>query len=153
MRNVFLSAAQELRNGAPDIAAPRGTSPSLARAMTTSQWWDAVGTRVDSARADGVNFVINFETPDTGQRFVIELSGGTLTNIEGYSAENPDATISINRSELDRVIMGQATLPGLLQSGAGQVSGDQAVLLQLASVLVTFDSGFEVLPGTASASN
>ncbi len=153
MRNVFLSAAQELRNGAPDIAAPRGTSPSLSRAMTTSQWWDAVGTRVDSARADGVNFVINFETPDTGQRFVIELSGGTLTNIEGYSAENPDATISINRSELDRVIMGQATLPGLLQSGAGQVSGDRAVLLQLASVLVTFDSGFEVLPGTASASN
>ncbi len=153
MRNVFLSAAQELRNGAPDIAASRGTSPSLARAMTTSQWWDAVGTRVDSARTDGVNFIINFETPDTGQRFVIELSGGTLTNIEGYSAENPDAIISINRSELDRVIMGQATLPGLLQSGAGQVSGDQAVLLQLASALVTFDSGFEVLPGTASASN
>jgi len=27
MRNVFLSAAQELRNGAPPIAAPRGTSP------------------------------------------------------------------------------------------------------------------------------
>ena len=60
MRNVFLSSAQELRNGAPPIAAPRGTSPSLARAMTTSQWWDAVATRVDSELADGAQFIVNF---------------------------------------------------------------------------------------------
>ncbi|MFB0988525.1 MAG: alkyl sulfatase dimerization domain-containing protein, partial [Gammaproteobacteria bacterium] len=53
MRNVFLSSAQELRNGAPAVAAPRGTTPSLARAMTTTQWWDAVATRVDSGLADG----------------------------------------------------------------------------------------------------
>lgn len=149
MRNVFLSAAQELRNGAPEIAAPRGTSPSLARAMTTSQWWDAVATRVDSARADALGFTINFATPDTGQQFVIEMSGGTLSHIEGFSANNPDATITVNRSDLDRVIMGQTSLPELLQNGVGTVTGDSGVLLQLASVLVTFDAGFEVLPGTA----
>lgn len=148
MRNVFLSAAQELRNGAPPIAAPRGTSPSLARAMTTSQWWDAVATRVDSARADGMNFVINFSTPDTGQQFVVELSGGTLTNIEGYSADNADASITLNRTDLDTVIMGRATLGDQLQAGLGTVEGDPAVLLQLVSILTTFSPGFEVLPGT-----
>jgi alkyl sulfatase BDS1-like metallo-beta-lactamase superfamily hydrolase len=150
MRNVFLSAAQELRNGAPNIAAPRGTSPSMARAMSTSQWWDAVATRVDSQRADGLAFVINFMTPDNGQEFVVEMSGGTLTNIEGFSADNPDASIMIDRAELDQVVMGQTTLPALLQSGVGSVTGDPDVLLQLASVLVTFDAGFEVLPGTAN---
>ncbi len=150
MRNVFLSAAQELRNGAPPIAAPRGTSPSLARAMTTSQWWDAVATRVDSSLADGRNFIINFNTPDTGQQFVVELSGGTLSHIEGYSAEAPDATININRSDLDTVIMGQATLPEQLQNGIGSVSGDAAVLLQLGAVLVNFNPGFEILPGTVA---
>ena len=150
MRNVFLSAAQELRNGAPQIAAPRGTSPSLARAMTTSQWWDAVATRVDSRLADGRNFVINFNTPDTGQQFVVELSGGTLSHIEGYSAADPDATIAIDRSDLDTVIMGQATLPEQLQNGVGSVSGDASVLLQLAAVLVNFSPGFEILPGTVA---
>ncbi|MCG8413143.1 MAG: MBL fold metallo-hydrolase, partial [Pseudomonadales bacterium] len=148
MRNVFLSSAQELRNGAPPIAAPRGTSPSLARAMTTAQWWDAVATRVDSNLADGLNFVINFSTPDTGQQFVIELSGGTLSNIEGYSADNPDASIVMNRSDLDTVIMGLATLSDQLQAGVGAVDGNPAVLLQLASILTTFSPGFEVLPGT-----
>ena len=150
MRNVFLSAAQELRNGTPAIPGARGTSPSLARAMTTSQWWDAVATRVDSRLADGNDFIINFRTPDTGEEFVVEMSAGTLTNISGYQADNADVTIEINRSDLDRVIMGQTSLPEQLQAGVGTVQGDVGVLLQLGAALVTFDPAFEILPGTAN---
>ena len=150
MRNVFLAAAQELRNGTGSVPAPRGTSPSLARAMTTSQWWDAVATRVDSERADGEQFVINFVTPDTGQEFVVELSGGTLTNIEGYQSNAADATIIMNRTDLDPVIMGQTTLAEQLQAGVGSVLGDSRVLLRLAAVLITFNAGFEVMPGTVT---
>ena len=150
MRNVFLAAAQELRNGTGSVPAPRGTSPSLARAMTTSQWWDAVATRVDSERADGEQFVINFVTPDTGQEFVVELSGGTLSNIEGYQSDTADATITMNRTDLDTVIMGRTTLAEQLQAGVGSVLGDSSVLLQLAAVLITFNAGFEVMPGTVT---
>ncbi|NKB34434.1 MAG: MBL fold metallo-hydrolase [Pseudomonadales bacterium] len=148
MRNVFLASAQELRNGMQTIAAPRGTSPSMARAMTTAQWWDAVATRVDSSLADGNDYTINFVTPDTDQSFVIEMSSGTLSNIVGYAAENADATITINRTDLDTVIMGQATLPEQLQNGIGSIEGDASVLLSLAAVLTVFNPGFEVLPGT-----
>jgi len=148
MRNVFLASAQELRNGADSMPASRGTSPSLARAMTTGQWWDAMATRVDSERADGMEFVLNFITPDNEQQFVIELSGGTLSNIQGYQASAPDATITMDRADLETVIMGRATLIEQLQSGNGFVEGDTSVLSQLASVLVSFNAGFEVLPGT-----
>jgi alkyl sulfatase BDS1-like metallo-beta-lactamase superfamily hydrolase len=150
MRNVFLSSAQELRNGAPAVAAPRGTSPSLARAMTTTQWWDAVATRVDSGLADGTNFTMNFSSPDTQQNFVVEMSGGTLSNIEGYLSDDADVTITMNRTDLEMVIMGQETLASQLQAGVGTVTGNQAVLLQLSSVLVTFNSSFEVMPGTGN---
>ena len=148
MRHVFLSSAQELRNDVQPFAMPRGNSPTLARAMTTSQWWDAVATRVDSLAADELNFTLNFITPDTGQSFVVEMSGGTLSNIEGYTAPNPDATITMNRSDLETVIMGQATLGSQLQSGVGTVTGNAALLMQLNSVLVEFDPSFEVIPGT-----
>ncbi len=150
MRNVFLAAAQELRNGMPRIPAPRGTSPGMARAMSTSQWWDSVAIRVDSRLADGMNFTMNFLTPDNGERFVVEMSGGTLTAIEGFQAEAPDVTVSIDREDLNEVIMGNATLNELLQSGAGTVSGDAGVLAQLTSALVNFAPGFEILPGTAN---
>jgi|TARA_B110000881_G_C18267786_1_gene361187 alkyl sulfatase BDS1-like metallo-beta-lactamase superfamily hydrolase len=149
MRNVFLATAQDLRNGMPRIPAPRGTSPSLARAMTTSQWWDAEATRVDSDLADGNDFIINFLTPDTDESYVVEMSSGTLTNIGGYSSDNADATITMNRSDLDTVIMGAATLGSLLQTGVGSVEGDVSVLLSLTEVLVEFAPGFETMPGTA----
>lgn len=151
MRHVFLSAAQELRNGVQPFAMPRGASPTVVRAMTTGQWWDAVATRVDSLAADSLNFTLNFVTPDTDQRFVVEMSGGTLSNIEGYLAPNPDVTITMNRSDLETVITGQATLGSQLQSGVGTVTGNVAVLMQMNSVLVEFDQSFEVLPGTLTA--
>ena len=44
--------------------------------------------------------------------------------------------------------MGRASLADQLQSGVGSVDGNAAVLEQLASVLVSFNAGFEVLPGT-----
>lgn len=148
LRNVFLSAAMELRNGAAPVGPARGTSPDLARAMTTSQWWDAVATRVDSAAADGLRFTLNFSTPDTGETFVIEMSGGTLTNIRGYVAQDADASIRMNRSDLESVIAGQATLGQQLAAGVGQLEGNAAVLQQLNAVLITFDPGFEIMPGT-----
>jgi len=150
MRNVFLVAAQELRRGVAPAGPARGTSPDLARAMSTSQWWDAVATRVDSARAAGINFVINFVSPDTGENMIIEMSNSTLTHISGYQVSNPDATIRINRSELIPVIAGQTTLAAQLTSGRGEVTGNAAVLQQLNSTLVEFDPAFEIMPGTKS---
>ena len=150
MRHVFLASAQELRDGVREIEQSRGASPTVARAMTTGQWWDAVATRVDSEAADALNFTINFISPDTEQNFVVEMSGGTLSNIEGYLAPNPDATITMNRSDLETVIMGQATLGSQLQSGIGSVTGNAALLLQMNSVLIEFDPSFEVIPGTLS---
>ena len=150
MRNVFLAAAQELRNGMPPIPAPRGTSPGMARAMSTSQWWDSVAIRIDSERADGLEFTMNFLTPDTGEQFVVEMSGATLSHIEGFQTQNPDLTLSIDREDLNEVIMGNATLQDSLQSGTATATGNTGILTQLNAVLVNFPPAFEILPGTAN---
>ena len=148
MRNVFLASAQELRNGAVRGGNRRGIGPSQARAMTISQWWDAIGTRVDSSQADGLEFTINLITPDTNENFVIEMSGATLSNIEGFLSTDADVSVTMNRSDLELVMMGQASIDSQLQAGLGSVEGNREVLIQLDSVLVEFNAGFEVLPGT-----
>ena len=130
------------------MGAARGTTPSSARAMTTSQWWDAIAIRVDSKLADSMNYTINLSTPDTNQNFIVEMSHGTLSNKEGFLSPNPDVTISMNRSDLNTVIIGDLTLAEQLRSGIGTVQGNVAVLEQLAGVLVDFEPGFEIMPGT-----
>ena len=59
-------------------------------------------------------------------------------------------TVTMNRSDLELVIMGRASLTSQLQAGVGSAVGNQEVLLQLDSVLVEFDPGFEIMPGTVN---
>ncbi|MDH3748941.1 MAG: MBL fold metallo-hydrolase, partial [Gammaproteobacteria bacterium] len=47
LRNSFLSAARELRSGVPESLSIDTGGPDAIRALTTSQWWDAIAIRVD----------------------------------------------------------------------------------------------------------
>ena len=148
MRNVHLAAAQELRSGIKKGGAFKSAGPDVVRAMTTQQWLEALGIRVDSRKADGMDFTINFITPDNGEKYIVELSGATLSSIEGYEADNPDLTVTINRGDLEQVMMGKATFGEQIKNGKAKLEGDRKVYEQLMSTLVQFDPLFEIMPGT-----
>lgn len=148
LRNSFLAGAYELRSGIPEGESPKSTGPDMIRAMSTELFLEFLGIRMDSRKAGGMEFTINLVTPDNGERFVIELSDSTLTAIEGFQAEDADLTITIDRADLETVMMGQKTLVAQIEDGTAKVEGNQEVLNQLASTLVEFELGFEILPGT-----
>ena len=74
--------------------AAASTGPDVVRAMSTEQWLDFVGISMDPKKAEGMRFVINLVTPDNGEKYVVEMSNATLTNIKGEQAKNPDLTIT-----------------------------------------------------------
>ena len=80
-----------------------------------------------------------------------EMENATLTNIEGYQADDPDLTLVINRSDLEMTMMGSVELEQQIADGIATIEGDPGVLAQLASTMVDFDPLFEILPGTAKA--
>ena len=148
VRNSFLAAAYELRHGIPGGVPPKGTGPDTIRAMTTDLWLDYMGIRLDSQKAAGMKFVINLVTPDNGEKYVVELSNSTLTNIKGQQAKNPDLTITVNRTDLEAVMGGNATFDDLLKTGKAKFDGNREPFDQLKGILVQFDPIFEILPGT-----
>jgi len=120
----------------------------MIQAMSTGLFLDFLGIRMDSTKAEGFEFTINLVTPDNGEKYVLELSNATLTNIEGYQAEDPDLSITINRADLEQVMMGAKSFMAQIDDGTAQIEGNPGVLEQLASAMVEFDLFFEVLPGT-----
>jgi len=152
LRNAFLAGAFELRSGIPGGASPDSTGPDMVRAMTTGLFLDFLGIRMDGSKAEGMAFTINLITPDNGEKYLIELSNEALTNIEGYQADDADLTITINRSDLEQTMMGAKTLVDQIKDGTAKIEGNQKVLGQLASTMVAFDMGFEILPGTRGKS-
>lgn len=95
-----------------------------------------------------MKFVINLITPDNGEKFVVEMSNATLTNIKGQQSTNPDLTITVNRSDLESVMGGTATFDDLIKAGKAKFVGDRKPFDQLRGLLVKFTPDFELLPGT-----
>jgi len=152
LRNSYLAGALELRSGIPEGELVNSSGPDVVRAMSTELFLDFVGIRMDPEKAADMAFTINLLTPDNGEKFVIELSNATLTNIEGFQADDADLTITINRTDLEPVMMGLKSLESQIADGTAKVKGDTSIIGKLASTLVVFDPRFEILPGTADKS-
>ncbi|MCZ6463802.1 MAG: SCP2 sterol-binding domain-containing protein, partial [Proteobacteria bacterium] len=150
LRNSFLAGAFELRSGFPEGAPPKTSGPDLVRAMSTELFLDFLGIRMDSKKAEGIEFTINLATPDNGEKFLIELSNATLTNVEGYQADDADLTITIDRADLESVMMGTKTFAAQIEDGTARIEGNAEVLSQLGSTMIDFDLAFEIIPGTVT---
>ena len=148
LRNSFLAATYELRNDIPASAIPSTSSPDVIRVMTTGQFLDFLAIRMDGRKTRGMHYAINLITPDNGEQYAIELSNETLTNIKGFQLPNPDLTITINRSDLEQVMMGRKTLIAMIGDGTAKTEGDPSLLKKIGAAIVTFDPRFPIMPGT-----
>ena len=149
VRNSFLAAALELRSGIPTGATPKTTGPDLVRALSTLQFLDFLGIRLDPEKVGATSFVVNLVTPDNGETFVVELSNSTLTSLQGFLAEAPDLTITMARSDLERAMTGEAPLQQQVADGTVVLDGDPTALQALGSMLGQFEPGFAIMPDTA----
>jgi len=58
--------------------------------------------------------------------------------------------MTLNRADLNQVMMGVASFDDLLASGKARFEGDRSGFDRLRSILVSFTPDFEILPGTAA---
>jgi alkyl sulfatase BDS1-like metallo-beta-lactamase superfamily hydrolase len=149
VRNSFLGAAYELRHGMPKGASPKTAGPDMIRAMSTELWLNFLGISLDGSKFDGQHFVFNLQTPDNGEQFVVELSNSTLTNIKGQQSKDANLTITLNRSDLEQVMMRKASFAQLVTAGKATFEGDRKPFEQLMAAMTVFTPNFELLPGTA----
>ena len=148
VRNSFLAAAFELRHGMPSGASPKASGPDVIRGMSTELWLDFLAVRLDTSKAEGKHFIVNFITPDNDEKYLVELSNSALTNIKDIQSPNADLTITINRSELNDVMMGETSFDDKIKQGKAKLKGDRKPYDELGTMLTTFTMDFELLPGT-----
>ncbi|BBH54580.1 alkyl/aryl-sulfatase [Fluviispira sanaruensis] len=149
LRNSFLAGAYELRHGIPKGNTPKSFGPKMVSAMSTELWLDYIGIRLGLNLPENIHFSINLFTPDNGEKFAIEFSNATLTNIKGFHAEKPDLAVTINRSDLENVMLYKTNLKSLEKERKVKIKGNRKVFEQLISMITEFNSSYEILPGTS----
>lgn len=144
-RNFYLTGAKELREGVVELPAPSTASPDSVRAMSLDLFFNYLGVRLNGPNAGDTTLTLNFTFTDTGEQAVLELANGALNHTLGHTAEGADATVTLTRGALDRVIVGEKTLADEIGSGEITVEPDTAPLEKLVSLLDTFEFWFPIV--------
>lgn len=116
-RNAYLTGAQELRNGVKIKPTPKTASPDAVRAMSTEMIFDYFGVHLNGVRAANARGIFNVDLGREGGRYKLELENGVLNHSANAQAEDPDATITLSRETLNKIILKETTLKKAQQAG------------------------------------
>jgi alkyl sulfatase BDS1-like metallo-beta-lactamase superfamily hydrolase len=144
-RNSYLAAAFELRHGIPKKAKATKAGPDMIKAMSSELIFDFLGVRLNTEKALDHSFKINFIFPDRDELFLVELSNAHLNNIENIQHEFADLTVTVNRTDLDFLLLKQQSLDQLVESGKMQLKGNGKVLGQLLMMMDSFPFWFNIV--------
>jgi alkyl sulfatase BDS1-like metallo-beta-lactamase superfamily hydrolase len=73
------------------------------------------------------------------------MENGVLNHTEGLQAKDADATITLTRDTLNKLMLKQTTLKDAEASGDVKIKGDQGKLEELMSYMDTFDFWFNIV--------
>jgi len=144
-RNSYLAAAFELRNGVPTTAKATKAGLDMIKAMSTELIFDFLGVRLNTEAALGQHFKINFIFPDSHEKFLVELKNDHLNNIENIQDPKANLTVTLNRKDLNRLLLKQRSFKQLVQSGAMKLEGNGKLFGQLLTMMDKFPFWFNIV--------
>ena len=140
-RNQFLSAARDLRKGAPNRASSTQSSDMIS-AIPTQTLLDSVSTRFDPAKLNGRQLAINLVLPERKESAGIEL-GQTTMIWRMAPLARPDATITGPRRLLLGLVFLKLPLAQLEAAGL-KVEGDRSAVEAWANALDPLPGSFNI---------
>lgn len=144
-RNFYLSGAQELRNGVQKLPTPNTASPDTVRAMTPEMFFDYLAVHINGEKAANAHALLNFDFGKDGGKYKVELENGVLNHTANSSADNADATITLSRDTLNKIILKEESLDDAKSKGDVKITGNADKLNELLGYMDKFEFWFNIV--------
>lgn len=141
-RNMYLSAARELRNG----VSTRGgqvSSPDFIRNTPTSMVLDLLAVRLDPAKAGAARVTVALVFPERNERHFVTVENGVLVH-ETNVTDTAQATVTMPRALFLQALLAP-TPGGLAGNPAVRVEGDAGALLRFMGFFDAPDPNFPIV--------
>ncbi|UIP06594.1 MBL fold metallo-hydrolase [Erythrobacter sp. SDW2] len=142
-RNIYLSAAEDLRSPR-DAQVLSTTSAELIASIPTLDLFNSLATRLNPAKMRGEEAVLQFAFTDTGEAIAVDLRKSVMFPRAG-TADAPAVTLTIARTDFNRLLAQQVALPALVQAGAAKLEGNPMALAAMFGALDQPDPLFEIV--------
>lgn len=144
-RNFYLTGAKELREGVKQLPTPNTASPDTVRAMSLDLFFDYLGMRLNGPKAAGKKITVNFDFTDTGETAVLFLANAALNHSPDRQVANADASLTLTRIALNKIILQESTFDEEIKNGEVQVEGSLDKVHELISLLDVFEFWFNIV--------
>src|SRR3546814_20481714 len=113
--------------------------------MTPEMFFDFLAVRLNGPEAADVEATFNVDLGEEGGKYLLELDNGVLNHTAGVQADDADATVTLSRDALNKIILQETTLAEAMDSGDVKVEGDTAKLGTLVDYLDPFEVWFNIV--------
>ena len=115
------------------------------RAMSLDLFFDYLGVRLNGERAEGKRLVINWALSDLDRRYMLNLEHCALTYLADRQSDGADATVTLDRAALNRLVLRELTFAEAVERGVVSVTGDAGKVVELFELLDDFTLVFDVV--------
>ena len=144
-RNAYLFGAHELRQGMTAASGRALPNPYTLRAMSLDSIFDYLGVRLNADKAAGKAMAVDWVFSDLGRRYATTLDNCALTYLADRAREYSDATVTLGREVLNRLILGELSFDDAVQQGLVGVEGDPARVAELFGLFDDFTTTFAIV--------
>ncbi|HEY8880233.1 MAG TPA: alkyl sulfatase dimerization domain-containing protein [Roseateles sp.] len=134
-RNSYLTAAAELRGGAPKQGINRSAFVDMLAQTPIERFLEAMAAGLDGPAAEGKNFKINLVLTDTKESYVLWIENAVLHHRRAEAAADANATLTLTQPFFVRMMAGTAGAKDMLTSDEIKVSGSKLDLARFLSLI------------------
>jgi alkyl sulfatase BDS1-like metallo-beta-lactamase superfamily hydrolase len=113
--------------------------------MNYDLFFDYLGMRLNGSKAAGKKIALNLVFPDTKDQFVLSPGNGAGSHTPNRQVKDSDATVTIARTVLNNIVLGDTTFKNELDSGRVTLQGNMESLNEPVSMLDKFDFWFNIV--------
>jgi alkyl sulfatase BDS1-like metallo-beta-lactamase superfamily hydrolase len=129
----------------PAAVARAPVSPDVVRAMSLDLFFDYLGVRINGEKAEGQHIVVNWVFSDLDRSYVANLEHSALTYLADRRSERADATVTLERAALNRLVLRDVAFTDAVERGLVRVEGNADKVAELFALLDDFSLMFEVV--------
>lgn len=134
-RNSYLTAAAELRGGAPKQGINRAAFVDMLSQTPVERFLEAMAAGLNGPAAEGKNFKINLVLTDTKESYVLWIENAVLHHRRAEPAADANATLTLTQPFFVRMMAGTAGAKDMLTSDELKVTGSKIDLARFLSLI------------------
>jgi alkyl sulfatase BDS1-like metallo-beta-lactamase superfamily hydrolase len=143
-RNIYLTGAQELRDGAMKLP-PTAMNVGILAATTTPMLLDFAAVRVNPEKAAARAFKINITLTDRKEKILVTVGNGVMIHEHGVHDPEAGASLTMTRPHLLMTLFAGQPYNPLIESGGIKVEGDASLYGVMIDLIEPLDTNFPIV--------